>query len=42
MNAENTSGRDWSSHPPLLYPDYKSTILRAPARPLVPLKQNSE
>lgn len=38
MNAENPSRRDWSSHPPLLYPDYKSTILRAPTKPLVPLK----
>ena len=33
-------GRDWASHPPLLYPPYRSTILRAPAKPLVPLKQN--
>jgi len=40
MNAGKTSGRDWSSHPPFLYPDYKSTILRAPKKPLVPLKQN--
>lgn len=40
MNAKKTSGRDWSSHPPFLYPDYKSTILRAPKKPLVPLKQN--
>lgn len=24
-------------HPPLLWPDYKSTLLRAPARPLLPL-----
>jgi protocatechuate 3,4-dioxygenase, beta subunit len=38
MNAEKPTGRDWSSHPPYLYPDYKSTILRAPTRPLVPLK----
>ena len=38
MNAEIPAGRDWSSHPPYLYPDYKSTILRAPTRPLVPLK----
>lgn len=35
-----TSGRDWGSHPPLLYPPYRSTILRAPAKPLVPLKHN--
>jgi protocatechuate 3,4-dioxygenase beta subunit len=38
MSSENPSMRDWSSHPPLLYPDYKSTVLRAPTRPLVPLK----
>lgn len=42
MNAENPAGRDWSSHPPYLYPDYKSTILRAPTKPLVPLKHNLE
>ena len=30
MIAEEMPGRDWSSHPPLLYPDYKSTLLRAP------------
>jgi protocatechuate 3,4-dioxygenase beta subunit len=35
-----TGGRDWGSHPPLLYPPYRSTILRAPAKPLVPLKHN--
>ena len=29
--------RDWDSHPPYLYPDYKSTALRAPRKPLVPL-----
>jgi protocatechuate 3,4-dioxygenase beta subunit len=31
--------RDWTTQPPYLYPDYKSTLLRAPAKPLVPLKQ---
>jgi protocatechuate 3,4-dioxygenase beta subunit len=31
--------RDWASHPPLVYPDYKSTVLRGPSKPLVPLKQ---
>jgi protocatechuate 3,4-dioxygenase beta subunit len=29
--------RDWLSHPPFLYPGYKSTLARAPSRPLVPL-----
>ncbi|GAB3169013.1 protocatechuate 3,4-dioxygenase subunit beta [Telluribacter humicola] len=30
--------RDWDVQPPFLYPDYKSTVLRAPSRPLVPIK----
>jgi protocatechuate 3,4-dioxygenase, beta subunit len=29
--------RDWSAHPPYLFPDYKSTRLRGPTKPLVPL-----
>jgi protocatechuate 3,4-dioxygenase beta subunit len=29
--------RDWSSHPPLVAPDYKSTRLRGPMQALVPL-----
>ena len=28
------------THPPLDYPDYRSTALRAPSRPLVPLPQS--
>ncbi|MCA3180463.1 MAG: protocatechuate 3,4-dioxygenase subunit beta [Burkholderiaceae bacterium] len=32
------AARDWASQPPYLYPEYKSTPLRAPKRPLVPLK----
>ena len=31
--------RDWDSHPPLIYPDYKSTSLRGATKPLVPLPQ---
>jgi protocatechuate 3,4-dioxygenase beta subunit len=31
--------RDWDSHPPLIYSSYRSTNLRGPTRPLVPLKQ---
>jgi protocatechuate 3,4-dioxygenase beta subunit len=31
--------RDWSSHPPLVHPAYKSTVLRGPSRPLVPIAQ---
>lgn len=38
MNMDNPTQRDWASHPPLLHPPYKSTILRAPTKPLVPLK----
>ena len=29
--------RDWSSHPPLIYPPYKSSVLRGPTKPLVPI-----
>jgi protocatechuate 3,4-dioxygenase beta subunit len=31
--------RDWASQPPYRYANYKSTALRGPTRPLVPLKQ---
>jgi protocatechuate 3,4-dioxygenase beta subunit len=31
------SRRDWSAHPPLLFPAYTSTVLRAPTKPLIPL-----
>ena len=31
------SQRDWTSQPPYIHPDYKSTILRGPKKPLVPL-----
>lgn len=34
-----TAPRDWTAHPPYIHPDYKSTILRGPTKPLVPLKQ---
>ncbi|MCW2240241.1 protocatechuate 3,4-dioxygenase subunit beta [Azospirillum canadense] len=30
--------RDWSQHPPYLSPEYKSTVLRSPRKPLVPMK----
>lgn len=32
------SPRDWGTHPPYVYPDYKSTTLRGPTKPLIPLK----
>ncbi len=31
--------RDWHSHPPYITPDSKSTVLRGPTKPLVPLAQ---
>ena len=37
---ETVTLRDWSSHPPLIYPDYKSTALRGPTRPLVPIRHS--
>jgi len=35
--AEQLKPRDWQSHPPSLSPAYKSTTLRAPAKPLIPV-----
>jgi len=32
------TGRDWQAHPPFIHPDYKSTVLRGPTKPLIPLK----
>lgn len=31
--------RDWNEQPPYLSPGYKSTILRSPRKPLIPLKE---
>jgi protocatechuate 3,4-dioxygenase beta subunit len=39
MHDKPFSPRDWTSHPPLAHPAYKSTLLRAPGKPLVPLRQ---
>jgi len=33
------SPRDWSAHPAIIAPDYKSTRLRGATKPLIPLKQ---
>lgn len=33
------SPRDWVSHPAYVWPEYKSTVLRGPTKPLIPLKQ---
>ena len=38
MKLAAISPRDWSTHPPYLHAGYKSTTLRGPKRPLVPLK----
>ena len=32
--------RDWDSQPPYVYPEYKSTVLRGPTKPLVPIAQS--
>ena len=32
--------RDWSSQPPYLTPDYKSSVLRAPTKALIPIRQS--
>ncbi len=31
------TSRDWSQHPPYISPDYKSSLLRGPTRPLIKL-----
>ena len=36
--TEAFTPRDWSSHPPYVFPDYKSTLLRGPLKPLIPLQ----
>lgn len=38
MSKQPCTARDWASHPPLIYPDYKSTRLRGPTQPLTPLR----
>ncbi len=32
--------RDWSSQPPYLTPDYTSSVLRAPTKALIPIRQS--
>jgi len=31
--------RDWSAHPPMIFPDYRSTQTRGPTKPLIPVPQ---
>ena len=40
MSAKSALPRDWDSHPPLLWSDYKSTALRAPQQPLVNIEHS--
>ena len=32
--------RDWHTQPAYLAPEYKSTVLRSPSKPLIPLPQS--
>ena len=32
--------KDWEIHPPMIYPDYKSTLLRGPKKPLITIDEN--
>ncbi len=34
------TARDWSSHPPYVYPPYRSTLLRGPTRAPIALRQS--
>lgn len=40
MSHRPVSPRDWSAQPDQAHPDYKSTLLRAHSRPLVPASQS--
>ncbi len=35
----NITKRDWDIHPPLIYNDYKSTLLRGPKKPLITIDE---
>lgn len=39
MTDRGYAPRDWTAHPPYIHPDYRSTTLRGPSKPLVPLPQ---
>lgn len=39
MKPEPINPRDWNTQPPYIVPDYKSTPLRGPTKPLIPLAQ---
>jgi protocatechuate 3,4-dioxygenase beta subunit len=38
-NEPQLSPRNWAHHPAYIYPGYKSTILRGPTKPMIPIKQ---
>ena len=40
MTSPILTPRDWESHPPYRSPGYKSSVLRSPSRPLIPLREN--
>jgi protocatechuate 3,4-dioxygenase beta subunit len=40
MAAPSITPRDWTAHPPYIYPGYASTPLRGPKNPLIPLKHS--
>ncbi|MGI9435542.1 MAG: protocatechuate 3,4-dioxygenase subunit beta [Geminicoccaceae bacterium] len=37
MPEDGYKPRDWTSQPPLIHADYKSTVLRGPTKPLIPI-----
>ena len=39
MAEQPLNPRDWSTQPPYIFPEYKSTPLRGPTKPLIPLRQ---
>lgn len=39
MSVATFKPRDWGAHPPYIHAGYKSTALRGPTKPLMPLKQ---
>lgn len=38
VSNEPAGPRDWNSHPPYIHEAYRSTVLRGPQRPLIPLR----
>src|SRR5258708_1574024 len=37
--AKLVTSLDWTVQPPYIHPDYKSTLLRGPQKPLIPMPQ---